>query len=88
VYSAFDEVEQQERLVQGQECLALLSGGVADMSCFSAAEIAIINQVCTKMKDLSSRAASKMSHEEPSWKDHVGKLETIPFSEAFSLVGI
>ena len=88
VYSAFDEVEQQERLVQGQECLALLSGGVADMSCFSAAEIAIINQVCTKMKDLSSRAASKMSHEEPSWKDHVGKLETIPFSDAFSLVGI
>ena len=88
LYSAFDEVEQQIRLVQGQECLSLLPGGVADMSCFSAAEKAIIDQVCAKMKDMSSRAASKMSHEETLWKGHVGKRETIPFSEAFSLVGV
>lgn len=88
LYSAFDEVEQQIRLVQGQECLSLLPGGVADMSCFSAAEKAIIDQVCAKMKDMSSRAASKMSHEETLWKDHVGKRETIPFSEAFSLMGV
>lgn len=88
LYSAFDEVEQQIRLVQGQECLSLLPGGVADMSRFSAAEKAIIDQVCAKMKDLSSRAASQMSHEETLWKDHVGKRETIPFSEAFSLMGV
>lgn len=88
LYSAFDEVEQQIRLVQGQECLSLLTGGVADMSRFSAAEKAIIDQVCAKMKDLSSRAASQMSHEETLWKDHVGKRETIPFSEAFSLMGV
>lgn len=88
LYSAFDEVEQQIRLVQGQECLSLLPGGVADMSCFSAAEKAIIDQVCAKMKDMSSRAASQMSHEETLWKDHVGKRETIPFSEAFSLMGV
>lgn len=88
VYSAFDEVEQQIRLVQGQECLSLLPGGVAHMRCFSAAETALIDQVCAKMKEMSSRAASKMSHDEPSWKNHVGKPETIPFSEAFSLVGV
>ena len=88
VYSAFDEVEQQIRLVQGQECLSLLPGGVADMGCFSAAEKAIIDQVCERMKDMTSRAASKMSHEETLWKDHVGKPETIPFSEAFSLMGV
>jgi DNA-binding transcriptional regulator YiaG len=88
VYSAFDEVEQQIRLVQGQECLSLLPGGVADMRCFTAAEKAIIDRVCAKMKDMTSRAASKMSHEEILWKDHVGKPETIPFCEAFSLMGV
>ena len=33
-------------------------------------------------------AISKMSHEEPAWKDHVGDTETIPFSDAFKLVGM
>ena len=88
VYSAFDEVEQQVRLLQGQECLALLPGDAADMRCFTAAEKAIIDKVCEKMKTMSSRAASKMSHEEPAWKDYVGKSETIPYSEAFALVGV
>ena len=88
VYSAFDEVEREIRLVQGQECLSLLSGDKADTSFFSAAELALIDQVCLKMKAMSSRAASRMSHDEPAWKNHVGKPETIPFSDAFSLVGV
>lgn len=88
VYSAFDDVEQQARLVQGQECLSLLAGGEADMKGFSGEEIAIIDEVCVKMKDMTSRAASRMSHSEPAWSKHVGNPDTIPFSEAFSLVGI
>jgi hypothetical protein len=88
VYSAFDEVQEQLRLVQGQECVSLLAGGEADMSGFSAGEMALIDEVCGKMKKLTSRAATKMSHDEPVWKDHVGKAEIIPFSEAFSLVGM
>ena len=88
VYSAFDEVEQQVKLVQGQECLSLLAGGEADMSDFSDAELEVIDEVCGKMKKMSSREASKMSHEESVWKDHLGKPGTIPFSGAFSLVGM
>ena len=88
IYSAFDEVEQHLKLVQGQECVALTSNAKADMSGFSAEEMIVIDEVCKIMKNLSSRAISKMSHEEPAWKNHVGKLETIPFSEAFALVGV
>ena len=88
VYSAFDEVEEQLRLVQGQECMSLMAGGEADMSAFTEAEMAVIDEVCGKLKDLTSRAVSKLSHEETAWKEHVGKPETIPFSEAFKLVGM
>lgn len=88
VYSAFDEVQEKLRLVQGQECVSLLANGEADMSGFSADEMAVIDEVCEKLKKLTSRAATKLSHEEPAWKDNVGKPETIPFREAFSLVGM
>ena len=87
VYSAFDEVQEQLRLVQGQECMSLLAGGDADMSGFSEAEMAVIEEVCVKFRGMTSRETTKLSHEETAWKGHVGKPETIPFSEAFSLVG-
>ncbi|MBO4670997.1 MAG: DUF4065 domain-containing protein [Bacteroidales bacterium] len=88
VYSAFDEVQEQLRMVQGQECMSLVAGGDADMSAFSEEEMAVINEVCGKLKDMTSRAVSKLSHEETAWKEHVGKSDTIPFSEAFKLAGI
>ena len=85
VYSAFDEVEEQLRLVQGQECVSLRACAEADMSDFSEQELAVIDNVCEKLRDMSSRAVSKLSHEEAAWKEHVGRPEPIPFSEAFSL---
>lgn len=88
IYSAFDEVQQQFRLVQGQECLSLLAGEKADMSRFSAEEIAIIDQVCVRLRDLTSREVSELSHGEPAWKEHVTRTEIIPYSEAFSLAGM
>ena len=88
VYSAFDDVEQMEKLVKGQECLSLLANGTADMSGFSVGEMAVIDQVCELMKKMTSREASQMSHREPLWNAHVEKQELIPFSEAFTLVGM
>lgn len=88
VYSAFDEVEEQLRLVQGQECMSLKAGAKADMSGFSPDEMAVIDKVCIWLNNKTSRAVSKLSHEETAWKEHVGQSETIPFSEAFSLVGM
>lgn len=88
VYSAFDEVQEQLQLVKGQECVSLKAATEADMSFFSAEEMAVIDEVCGKMKNLTSLAATEMSHKESAWKKYVGKAETIPFSEAFSLVGM
>lgn len=85
VYSSFDDVEQHVVLVQNQECLALDTDTPADMSMFSAEELAIIDTVCTKMKDMTSRKATTLSHEEPAWKNHHTQPGIIPFDEAFNL---
>ena len=68
--------------------MSLQAVGNADMSGFSEDEMVVIDMVCNKMKKLTSRAATKMSHDEPVWNDHVSDSETIPFCEAFSLVGM
>lgn len=88
VYSAFEEISQQPKLIQNQECLALKAGAESDMSDFTEDEIRIIDAVCAKMSKMNAQAATRMSHEENAWKEYVGKHETIPFSEAFSLVGM
>lgn len=88
VYSAFDEVEQQIKLVHDQECVALTTTVAADMGGFTTEEKAIIDEVCEKMKGLSAHDISDLSHREPAWKNHLHQPETIPYSEAFSLVGV
>ena len=88
VYSAFDEVNKRLQMVKDQECVSLSAGAEADMSSFSEQEMVIINTVCDKVKRMSSRAISEMSHNEVAWKDHVGKPGTIPFIEAFKLVNV
>ncbi|MBQ8704184.1 MAG: DUF4065 domain-containing protein [Bacteroidales bacterium] len=88
VYSAFDEVEQQPRLVRDQEGIALTSSNTSDLSQFSQQEIAIINTVCNKLKNITAHDISEMSHNEPAWKNHLHQPDPIPFSEAFSLVAL
>ena len=88
VYSAFDEVEQQTKLVHDQECVALTATAAADMGGFTIEEKAIIDEICEKMKSLSAHDISDLSHREPAWKNHLHQSETIPYSEAFSLVGV
>lgn len=88
VYSAFDEVEQQTKLVHDQECVALTATAAADMGGFTIEEKVIIDEVCEKMKSLSAHDISDLSHREPAWKNHLHQSETIPYSEAFSLVGV
>jgi len=85
VYSSFDEVEGQVRLVQDQECLSLRAASDADISCFSSEEISVIDEVCKRLKSLSSREVSTLSHQEPAWKNHLHQLAPIPFEEAFTL---
>jgi len=88
VYSAFDEIEGQLYRVSGQMCTKLKANTAADMSDFSASEMSIIDDVCAKLKEKTSKEISNLSHNEAAWKDHIDKSETIPFTEAFKLVGI
>ena len=85
VYSAFDEVVPEPRLVRDQESTALTASAEADMSCFTEQERAIIDTVCAKMKGLSAHDISELSHNEPAWQRHLHQVETIPYEEAFSL---
>ena len=88
VYSAFDEIVPESRLVHDQESTALTASAEADMSCFTEQERAIIEAVCAKMKGLSAHDISELSHNEPAWQKHLQKEGTIPFEEAFSLVEV
>ena len=88
VYSAFDEVVPQPRMVHDQESIALTAGAEADMGRFSEAELEVIDTVCGKMKNLSAHDISELSHAEPAWQKHLHQSETIPFAEAFTLVWV
>lgn len=85
VYSAFDEIVPQPKLVRDQESTALTASVEPDMACFTEQERAIIDTVCAKMKDLSAHDISELSHNEPAWQRHLHQVETIPYEEAFSL---
>ncbi len=85
VYSAFDEIVPESRLVHEQESTALTASSEADMTCFTDQERAVIDTVCAKMKDLSAHDISELSHNEPAWQRHLHQVETIPYLEAFSL---
>ena len=88
VYSAFDEVIPQPRMVFGQESIVLTTACKADMSSFTEKELELIDFVCAKMKNLSAHDISELSHNEPVWKNHLHQSETIPYSEAFGLLGV
>ena len=88
VYSAFDEIVPQPIIVREQECIVLTATAEADMTCFTDSELAIIDTVCKKMKKLSARDISKLSHNEPAWQRHLHQTETIPYEEAFGLVEV
>ena len=88
VFSAFDEIVPQAKLVMGQESVELIAAAEADMSSFSEQELEVIDAVCTQMKVLSAHDISKLSHAEPAWKNYLHQSETIPFSEAFNLLAV
>ena len=88
VYSAFDEIIPQPKVVREQESLALSAVVEADMSCFTEQEQAVIDSVCTKMKKMSAHDISELSHKELAWQRHLHQAETIPYTEAFSIEAI
>ena len=55
---------------------------------YSEEELEVIDTVCGKMKNLSAHDISELSHAEPAWQKHLHQGESIPFEEAFTLVGV
>ena len=88
VYSAFDEIIPQPRIVRDQECIALTAIADADMTCFTDSERKMIDTICAKTKDLSAHDISELSHNEPAWQRHLREEGTIPYEEAFQLVTV
>ena len=88
VYSAFDEIAPQPKLVHEQESTALTASVEADMTFFSDQERKIIDTVCAKMKKMSAHDISELSHKELAWQRYLHQVETIPYIEAFGLEAV
>lgn len=88
VYSGFDEVVPQSKMVKDQECTVLTTDVKADTSLFSKEELEIIDAVCKKLAGVSAKKIVEMSHLESAWKKYYNPSQStlIPFEEAFSLV--
>ena len=85
VYSGFEEIVPQSKLVKDQECTILTAISKADMSAFSMQEISLINKVCDKLNKVNAKTISELSHQEPAWQKYHNQPSPIPFEEAFSL---
>ena len=88
VYSAFDEIVPQPKLVREQESTALTASSEADMTCFTDQERGIIDTVCARMKEMSLYDISELSHKELALQQYLHQVETIPFFEAFCLEAV
>ena len=88
VYSEFADIHQELQSVGDFVGSVLTSTSKADMSLFSDVEKKVIESVCERFKDASSRDLSRMSHKETAWIRHHADHEDIPFSEAFELKAV
>ncbi len=68
----------------GRQLQRVVPDRLADLSVFSAEEIATIDQVLTDLEGMTATQVSDLSHEEPGWR-LVDEGETIPYEAA--LVG-
>lgn len=86
IYSQFDEIQQELLHIGDYEGTILRSTTKIEEGVLTEEELNIINMVCNKLGNCSSREISKISHDESAWKNYHKQLERIPFSEAFNLV--
>ncbi len=85
VYSQFDEIGQESRDMGEFEGQVLVSRIKPTEGVLTTGEVAIIDTVCERLKDFSSRKVSEMSHGEKAWtRNHEGH-RMIPYSDAFEL---
>lgn len=88
IYCEFDEVSHEPRAVGNVEGNVLYSSVEADTDMFSESELCVLNAVCDKFKNASSRDLTKLSHEEDAWIAYHSSQCQIPFETAFALRNI
>lgn len=88
VYSEFPEVCQEFRSVGDFEGSVLVSDSKADMSQFSDREIKVMNTICGKFGDCTSKSISQTSHQEKAWQDNYMAHGIISFKESFALKAV
>lgn len=85
VYSEFDEISQEPCDMGEYEGQILVAKANADDGILSEEELSIIDAVCDRLKDFSSRKVSDLSHEEKAWLDNHDCHRMIPYAAAFEL---
>lgn len=88
VYSLFDEITQEPRIIGNYEGNVLSSSAEADSSIFSPDEREIMDCVCARFCTMSSREISEVSHKEKAWLECIGSHSRIPFTDAFALKAV
>ncbi len=88
VYSQYDDIHQEPRVVGKFEGNVLTTTQSADLTIFTQGEIAILDVVCNKFKDVSSSDISAISHDERAWKEYHTNRMRIPYEKAFTLKAV
>lgn len=88
IYSQFDEINEETRIINDFEGNVLVTSCHADTTLFSKEEVDIMQAVCNRFKESSSRDISATSHEEKAWIDCYATHCKIPFIEAFELKAV
>lgn len=86
VYSLIDDISQEiVEFPSGNSGTKLCSTLSPDYNCFTAEELAILETVQNKFKNISAAEISELSHKENAWKKYHGTNQLIDFKEAFTL---
>lgn len=88
VYSQFDEIRQETKLIGDYEGNVIVSQAKSDETLFTKDELQIMNNVCSCLGKLTSRQLSELSHQEKGWIAGREQHNIIPFSDAFALKAI
>lgn len=85
VYSAFNNISQELRAAGEFVGSKLVAHAEPNIDMFSASELAVMDAVCERFAQATSRDISQTSHDEEAWKKYHTTHSSIPFTEAVTL---
>lgn len=88
IYSCFEEVVLEPRIVGGREGLAIVPMKNVESVVLSPEQMEVISLVCDRFKDCSATDISNISHQEDAWLDCHAEHLRIPYEYAFKLKAV